>query len=114
LIEVTVLYHWLIRFMIWGISLCSLLIAGAMLVGALLPTEGQIAYSSALDGDMDIYLLEIGRGMRLNLTRSLSNEYQPAWSPDGLHIAYASDVNGGRDIFVQAVGCAGLLAVCGE
>jgi Tol biopolymer transport system component len=87
------------------------LILFAFLVGGGMPGEGQLAFASARD-DLDIYLLDIARRLRINLTDTPANEYQPAWSPDGRQIAYIADLDGSRKIYAQRVGCDGSFGSC--
>lgn len=48
-----------------------------------------------------IYALNSGTGERMRLMTTGSNERTPRWSPDGRHIAFASDRDGDRDIYVM-------------
>ncbi len=70
--------------------LCGVLVGGATAAGGILPDGGGvIAYSALLD-NVDIYLMDVGKRVALNLTRSdLLNEYYPTWSPDGDQIAFS-------------------------
>lgn len=81
-------------------------------VGARMSDEGQLAYTSARDGDQDIYLLDIGRGITFNLTHTVTNEWQAVWSPDGTQIAFVSDRGSNNDIYTLAVACPGWFADC--
>jgi TolB protein len=82
-------------------------------VGASMRSEGQIAFTSARDGDQDVYLLDISRGILFNLTHTADNEWQSDWSPDGTQMVFVSDRDGGSgDIYTQTVACAGLFAPC--
>jgi Tol biopolymer transport system component len=48
-----------------------------------------------------IYALNSRTGKRLPITETTSNERTPKWSPDGRRIAFASDRDGDRDIYVM-------------
>jgi Tol biopolymer transport system component len=48
-----------------------------------------------------IYALNSGTGERMRLLTTESNERTPRWSPDGRQIAFASDRDGDRDIYVM-------------
>lgn len=49
----------------------------------------------------DIYTLPIAGGAATQLTRGLSWDSDPVWSPDGSEIAYKSDVTGTSNIWVM-------------
>lgn len=93
------------------ITICMALILSAFLIGEGIPGEGQLAFASSRD-NLDIYLLDIARGIQINLTNTPINEYQPVWSPDGEHIAYIADPDGSRKIYTQRVGCEGIFGSC--
>jgi Tol biopolymer transport system component len=88
---------------------CCLLVAGAAFGAPLLPNQGVIAYSAevARNGILlqpgDIYLLDIARERRHNLTRSpRSGDFRPRWTADGDVVIYIS--YGG--IFTEGMWCA--------
>ena len=83
-------------------------------MGALLASEGQIAFASGRNDDLDIYLLDVKRGAIVNLTHSQSNAYLADWSPDGTQLVYVDDSPGGdREIWLRQVGCRDLFSPCG-
>ena len=60
------------------------------------PDERRIAAAIvAGDGSQDIWVLDLERRNRRRLT-STGEETQPVWTPDGLRIAFASEVSGNR------------------
>lgn len=66
------------------------------------PEGDLIAYSSIHGGDAEIFLARVGAdgtliGEPRNLTRSSSNDFRPAWSPDGRKIAFASSARPDHD-----------------
>jgi Tol biopolymer transport system component/C-terminal processing protease CtpA/Prc len=63
---------------------------------ALSPDGARLAFSYL--GDLWICPAEGGRAERL--TRTPAHEDKPCWSPDGLHLAYSSDAENNRDIYV--------------
>lgn len=92
---------------------CAALALLAFGAGAILPSGGELSFTSQLDGDLDIYLIDLGRGIRFNLTDTPDNEWQADWSPDGTQIVFISDRDGGSgDIYTQTVACGGLFAAC--
>jgi TolB protein len=48
-----------------------------------------------------IYALDTGTGGRIRLTETEANDRTPKWSPDGRYVAFASDRDGDRDIYVM-------------
>lgn len=66
----------------------AMLAGGAMVAGEIVPYGGEIAFTSLRGGNYDIYLLDVGRLLTHNLTRSDNNEFSPDWSPDGQWIAF--------------------------
>ncbi len=64
-----------------------------------LEAQGEIAFVSNRDGNNEIYLMDVhGNNMR-NLTESETDEWRPAWSPDGDHLAFVSDRDGNLEIY---------------
>jgi Tol biopolymer transport system component len=59
----------------------------------------------------DLFVINLATGQLSNLTRDSYNEYDPAWSPDGRHIVFASDAGrrfGFRSLYVTASDGTGL------
>ena len=48
----------------------------------------------------DLWLFDLVRQTSTRLTFDAADELNPAWSPDGRHIAFSSDRKGQRDIYV--------------
>jgi len=70
------------------------------------PDGTRIAYASDRDneGNLDIWIQQVGTGDRLRLTRNEADEYEPAFSPDGNRIVYRSDQDGGGLYVVSTLG----------
>lgn len=67
-----------------------------------------LAFASNRSGNFDLYLLDVKATRReeaetglVRLTSHASNETEPAWSPDGLRLAFVSDRAGSKDIYVM-------------
>ena len=68
------------------------------------PDGATIAFASAREGSLDIYVMAAdGSGTR-RLTTGPGNETEPAWSPDGGRIAYQDDRNGDHVFVMRADG----------
>jgi TolB protein len=61
--------------------------------------KGMIAFTSAKDGDNDIYLLDAQTGAVTALTSNTADDQEPTFSPDGTKMAFASDRKGNLDIY---------------
>src|SRR5438034_3312720 len=55
------------------------------------PDGRMIAFTSDVDGRLQIYLQRVGAGQPVRWSVSEHNEAQPAWSPDGERIAFVED-----------------------
>jgi Tol biopolymer transport system component len=58
-----------------------------------------IAYQSALDGDLDIYVYEVGTGITRKLTDNAVADYAPTWLCDSSTVIFTSDVDGNPNLF---------------
>ncbi len=88
------------------------LVISAMAAGRILPGAGELAYASSAEGDLEIMLLDVGRGLGHQLTHNAGDDSEPSWSPDGSSIVFTSDFEGNREIYILNVGCSGWLAAC--
>src|SRR5215207_8093673 len=52
---------------------------------------GRIAFTSARDGNDEIYVIGADGGDLTRLTNHAANDSFPTWSPDGRHIAFVSE-----------------------
>jgi Tol biopolymer transport system component len=73
-----------------------------------LPGVGYLLYDSNAEGSQDLWLLT-GVGARpVQLTRDSTDEFGPAWSPNGKEIVFYSVREGIRQVFVMRAGGKGI------
>jgi Tol biopolymer transport system component len=75
--------------------------AGYRVVGNSMCNPGKIAFISDIDGNSDVYVMEVDGSNPINMTNNPATEYSPSWSPDGRKITFASSRAGSHDIFVM-------------
>jgi len=62
----------------------------------------RIAFVSNRDGDFEIYTMASNGSDVRQLTANESDDWNPAWSPDGTRIAFIFGPDGGREIYTMA------------
>jgi Tol biopolymer transport system component len=62
---------------------------------ALAPDGGLIAFTSAVNGNVDVWLMDVKGGNLLRLTDDAASDRSAAWMPDGSSLVFVSD-RGGR------------------
>lgn len=63
--------------------------------------NGRIAFSSNREGNFDIYVMNVDGSEPVRLAQTTSNNFPPAWSPDGTRLVYTSDRDGNVEIYVM-------------
>jgi Tol biopolymer transport system component len=58
------------------------------------------AWEGEAEDNFDIYVRSIDGTFQRRLTTDAAADYEPAWSPDGLRIAFVRDLDGAREIVV--------------
>ena len=56
-----------------------------------------------VDGNSDIWLMEVERGVRERFTMDAAGEVNPVWSPDRRRIAFSSNRDGAYDLYVKSI-----------
>jgi TolB protein len=59
-----------------------------------------LAFASLRTGNSEIYLLDMNTRMCINLTRSISEDSHPTWSPDGRQLAFVSNRRANNDVYI--------------
>jgi serine/threonine protein kinase len=63
------------------------------------PDGGRVALSRAVQGNVDIWLIDTARGAPSRFTFDLGFDSLPLWAPDGSRILFRSSRNGPSDLF---------------
>ena len=74
-------------------SVCSIFAAA--------PTEPKIAFTSARDGNREIYIMNPDGTEKARLTQNFAEDMYPTWSPTGEEILFVSDRDGIRDLYLM-------------
>ena len=65
------------------------------------PATAKIVFSSTVDGNAEIYMMNPDGSQRMRLTNHPARDVAPAWSPTGEQIVFNSDRDGKWDIYIM-------------
>jgi hypothetical protein len=66
---------------------------------ALAPGGQRVAVHRTVQGNNDVWLVDVGRGVPSRFTFDAGIDFSPVWSPDGSHVVFSSNRNGVYDLF---------------
>jgi Tol biopolymer transport system component len=95
------MFRWMLKITLISAAIAASLITVSIAAGWTMRGGGQLAYEARWRGDIDIYLVDITRGITQNLTRHQGTDTRPVWSPDGRYIAFESTRFNQIKIFVM-------------
>ena len=78
-----------------------LLCANAFSVFAKAPTTAKILFTSARDGNYEVYMMNPDGSEQINLTQHRAQDLSAVWSPTGEKILFISDRGGKRDLYLM-------------
>jgi TolB protein len=93
------------------------LLAAAGLAGSALGAtrgNGRIAYDSARNGNVDVFVMEADGSAPVRLTTHSAQDRAPAYSPDGARIAFHSLRNGNADIYLMNADGSGVVRLTSD
>ena len=78
-----------------------LLCANFFPVFAKAPTTPKILFTSARDGNREVYIMNPDGSEQINLTKHPAGDLQAVWAPTGEKILFISDRGGERDLYLM-------------
>ena len=85
-----------IRLLVPAISILWALNASICSLFAQAPTTPKILFTSARDGNYEVYIMNPDGSEQVNLTQHRANDMRAVWSPTGEQILFVSDRDGNR------------------
>ena len=86
-----------------GIVILNLLVLAVSVspVIAKAPTTPKILFTSARDGNREVYIMNPNGSEQVRLTNHPANDLNAVWSPTGEQILFTSDRDGKRDLYLM-------------
>jgi Tol biopolymer transport system component len=63
----------------------------------------RLAFHRSVDGNVDLWVFDIGRGALSRLTSNPANDIHPTWSPDGTRILFTSNRTGAYQLYEKSI-----------
>lgn len=94
------------RFGLWRVAADggepqALQVEGGDLFNPSVSANGHVVVEE-VDQDSDLWRADLARGEASPLIRSTSDDYDPAYSPDGAHLAFVSERTGNPELWIQS------------
>ena len=90
-----------IRLLTCAIIISLVLNASVPLLFAEAPTTPKILFTSARDGNYEVYIMNPDGTEQVNLTQHRAQDLDAVWSPTGEKILFVSDRGGQRDLYTM-------------
>jgi hypothetical protein len=82
--------------------------SGSLISGSLSPDGRRVALTREVNANMDVWLLDLGRGVLTRFTSDAADDIFPIWSPDGDRLVFSSNRKGGvHDLYQKSATGAG-------
>jgi serine/threonine protein kinase/Tol biopolymer transport system component len=72
---------------------------GPINVPDLSPAGDRVALHTTMNGNVDVWVIDVARGFRSRLTTDVQADQSPVWSPDGNQIIFSSARGGSFDLY---------------
>ena len=90
-----------IRLLVFAISILLVHKVSVSLLFAKAPTTAKILFTSARDGNYEVYIMNSDGTEQVNLTQHRAQDLDAVWSPTGEQILFVSDRRGKRDLYLM-------------
>ena len=90
-----------IQLLVFVLLLLLMLNVGVSPMFAKAPTTPKILFTSARDGNYEVYIMNPDGSEKVNLTQHRAHDLDAVWSPTGEQILFISDRGGKRDLYLM-------------